>query len=238
MDTKAGITDHASRRRRVALVAALLVCGAAGTGIGLMVGLRAHHRAAGSFEGTPAIATAQAAGRAAMNPETYALLMAVSQRLDALEQSAGKQPAASGQAQPSSAVARDQRPTEEESAARAQRELQTFDATLKAEAKDAKWDAEFQARARTVLSAPELKGVSLEDVKCASTLCRAELGVSEDSAADSENVLRLLSQAAPHGGMWLNRSLLGPHRAVLFVARHGAGLPALAGDVASSVAIQ
>jgi len=219
-----------TRRRGPAVILALLACGAIAASIGFAIKLRAQHRTTGTVAAAETVTASQVASAGGNNPELYRLLLAVSRRLDALEQSVGKAPATSGPTQPSSPGGEERRPTAEASAARAGRELQTFDHALKAEPVDAKWDAEFQARAHAILAAPELKGVSLDSVKCASTLCRADLGMSEDSAGDADNVLRLLSQAAPHGGMWLNRSLLGPRRAVLFVARHGKGLPPVGDD--------
>jgi hypothetical protein len=104
-------------------------------------------------------------------------------------------------------------------------DLLAVEAVMRAEPSDRAWQAEFETTARAALALQEIKGVSINKIACGSTLCRIDMQLSEDRDGDSEHVVQRLSEAAPHGGIWLNKKVLGQGRAVAVVARVGSRLP-------------
>ena len=75
-----------TRRRGPAVIVALLACGAIAASIGFAIKLRAQHRTTGTVAAAETVTASQVASAGGNNPELYRLLLAVSRRLDALEQ--------------------------------------------------------------------------------------------------------------------------------------------------------
>jgi len=102
-----------------------------------------------------------------------------------------------------------------------------FEATLHKEVADPTWEREFQATATKALASENIKGVSVENIACGSSLCRLDVAVPSD--APPLSLTRAISEQAPHGGIWstTDEAVVPPGKAVFYVARAGALLPGL-----------
>jgi hypothetical protein len=108
---------------------------------------------------------------------------------------------------------------------RPQEILGGLETAIRAQPRDRAWDSEFRQNLDAALTAAQSAEVRLLDVRCGSTLCRADFEIQGNVSRNADLVLDKLASTAPHGDMWLNDAVLGPNRAVLFAARYGSMLP-------------
>jgi hypothetical protein len=155
---------------------------------------------------------------------TRALLTTLVKRLDALEQKQSEPRAARSGVDPQSpAPVRRSRTGPPQD--RSPQILATYDAALRSTPIDRQFQAEMTERISKAFSSEKLRPIAPTVVTCGTTMCRLEVDFKDDPIPEGEDILSALGAAAPHGGIYLNRTLLGARRGVMFIAKRGEALP-------------